>query len=142
MTSLTVSTESWPIRGSFTISRGSKTTADVVVVALSRSGTPGGPVGRGEAVPYARYGESMQSVLDQIESLPGPLADGLDRQGLQALLPAGAARNAVDLAFWDLECKLHGTRHWALAGLPAPRPVTTAFTLSLDSVEKIGRAHV
>src|SRR3546814_6658321 len=71
MTTLTVSTESWPIRGSFTISRGSKTTAEVVVVTLSRSGTPGGPVGRGEAVPYARYGESMQSVLGPIESLQG-----------------------------------------------------------------------
>lgn len=139
MTILTVATESWPIRGTFTISRGSKTTADVVVVSLSRSGTPGGPVGRGEAVPYARYGESMQSVLDQIESLHGPLADGLDRAGLQALLPAGAARNAVDLAFWDFECKLSGKRHWELAGLPPPRPVTTAFTLSLDSVENMGR---
>src|SRR3546814_7850952 len=108
MTTLTVSTESWPIRGTFTISRGSKTTADVVVVSLSRSGTPGGPVGRGEAVPYARYGESMQSVLDQIESLHGPLADGLDRAGMPALLPAGAARHAVDLAFWDFECKQIG----------------------------------
>src|SRR3546814_6774884 len=141
MTTLTVSTESWPIRGSFTISRGSKTTAEVVVVTLSRSGTPGGPVGRGEAVPYARYGESMQSVLGQIESLHGPLADGLDREGLQALLPAGAARNAVDLAFWDLECKLSGKRHWELAGLPPPRPVTTAFTLSLDSVENRSEEH-
>jgi L-alanine-DL-glutamate epimerase-like enolase superfamily enzyme len=135
MTTLTVRCESWPIRGTFTISRGSKTTADVVVVELSRDGT----VGRGEAVPYGRYGETVQSVLDQIESLHGALAEGLDRQGLQALLPAGAARNAVDLAFWDLECKLSGRRHWQLAGLPEPGPVTTAFTLSLDSVETMGR---
>jgi L-alanine-DL-glutamate epimerase-like enolase superfamily enzyme len=135
MTTLTVRSESWPIRGTFTISRGSKTTADVVVVELSRDGT----VGRGEAVPYGRYGETVQSVLDQIESLHGALAEGLDRQGLQALLPAGAARNAVDLAFWDLECKLSGRRHWQLAGLPEPGPVTTAFTLSLDSVETMGR---
>jgi len=135
MTMLTVRCESWPIRGTFTISRGSKTTADVVVVELSGDGG----VGRGEAVPYGRYGETMQSVLDQIESLHGALAEGLDRQGLQALLPAGAARNAVDLAFWDLECKLSGRRHWQLAGLPEPGPVTTAFTLSLDSVETMGR---
>jgi L-alanine-DL-glutamate epimerase-like enolase superfamily enzyme len=135
MITLTVRSESWPIRGTFTISRGSKTTADVVVVELSGDGG----VGRGEAVPYGHYGETMQSVLDQIESLHGALAEGLDRQGLQALLPAGAARNAVDLAFWDLECKLSGKRHWQLAGLPAPAPVTTAYTLSLDTVEVMGR---
>ena len=135
MTRLTVRSESWPIRGTFTISRGSKTTAEVVVVELSRNGD----VGRGEAVPYARYGESMESVLGQVEGLHGPLAEGLDRQGLQSLLPAGAARNAVDLAFWDLESKQSGKRHWELAGLPEPGPVTTAYTLSLDSVETMGR---
>src|SRR3546814_12485101 len=122
MTTLTVSTESWPIRGSFTISRGSKTTAEVVVVTLSRSGTPGGPVGRGEAVPYARYGQSMQSVLCQIVSLHGPLADGLDRDGLQALPPATAARTAVHTAFWDLKRQLQGPRPRQLAALPPPRP--------------------
>jgi L-alanine-DL-glutamate epimerase-like enolase superfamily enzyme len=135
MTVLTLRRESWPIRGTFTISRGSKATADVVVVELSRNGE----VGRGEAVPYARYGESMQSVVEQIEGLHGPLAEGLDRDGLQALLPAGAARNAVDLAFWDLECRLSGRRHWELAGLPAPAPVTTAYTLSLDTAGNMGR---
>lgn len=133
MTLLTVRSESWPIRGSFTISRGSKTSAEVVVVELSRDGN----IGRGEAVPYARYGESMESVLDEVESLHGPLAEGLDRQGLQVLLPAGAARNAVDLAFWDLQSKLTGKRHWELAGLPPPLPVVTAFTLSLDTVDNM-----
>jgi len=135
MTTLKVRSESWPIRGSFTISRGTKTTAEVVVVELSRDGD----LGRGEAVPYARYGESLQSVIDQIEGLHGALAEGLDREGLQALLPPGAARNAVDLAFWDLESKLSGRRHWELAGLPAPGPVTTAYTLSLDTAEVMGR---
>ena len=134
MTILKVRSESWPIRGTFTISRGSKTTAEVVVAELSRNGS----IGCGEAVPYARYGESLQSVIAQIESLHGALAEGLDREGLQALLPAGAARNAVDLAFWDLECKLSGKRHWQLAGLPPPGPVTTAYTLSLDTVEVMG----
>lgn len=137
MTVLSVRSESWPIRGTFTISRGSKTTADVVVVELTRHGNAGPVTGRGEAVPYARYGESMQSVVDQIESLHGALAEGLDRQGLQALLPAGAARNAVDLAFWDLACKESGKRHWELAGLPEPKPVTTVYTLSLDSVDNM-----
>jgi len=135
MTLLKVSTESWPIRGRFTISRGSKTTADVILVELSRDGKQG----RGEAVPYARYGESMESVVEQVESLHGPLAEGLDRRGLQAVLPPGAARNAVDLAFWDLECKCSGRRHWEIAGLPSPQAVTTAFTLSLDSVENMAR---
>jgi len=135
MTLLKVSTESWPIRGTFTISRGSKTTADVVLVELSQDGA----VGRGEAVPYARYGESMDRVFGQIESLHGALAEGLDRKGLQALWPAGAARNAVDLAFWDLVCKLCGRRHWEIDGLPQPQAVTTAFTLSLDSVENMAR---
>lgn len=134
MATLEIRCESWPIRGTFTISRGSKTTADVVVVELGRDGK----LGRGEAVPYARYGESMESVVGQIEGLRHALAEGLDRAGLQTALPAGAARNAVDLAFWDLECKLSGRRHWELAGLPAPQPITTAFTISLDSVEAMG----
>jgi len=135
MTVLKVSSESWPIRGTFTISRGSKTKAEVVVVELSQ----GDHSGRGESLPYPHYGESVQGVVDLIESLRVPLAEGLDRQGLQALLPAGAARNAVDLAFWDLECKHAGKRHWELAGLPAPGPVTTAYTLSLDSVENMAK---
>src|SRR3546814_18713328 len=109
--------ESWPIRGTFTISRGSKTTADVVVVELSDTD---GNRGRGEAVPYAHYGESLQSVLDQIESLHGAIAEGLARHGLQALLPAGDARKAAALAFWDPECKQRGGRLWEIAGVPQP----------------------
>ncbi len=135
MTDLKVTSESWPIRGTFTISRGSKTTAEVVVVELRQ----GDHSGRGESLPYPHYGESVQGVVDLIESLRVPLAEGLDRQSLQTLLPAGAARNAVDLAFWDLECKRAGKRHWELAGLPAPGPVTTAYTLSLDSVENMAK---
>ncbi len=135
MTQLTVRHEAWPVRGKFTISRGSRTQADVVVAELS----DGAQVGRGECLPYPRYGESVEGVIAEIEKLRGPLAEGLDRQGLQALLPAGAARNAVDLAFWDLECKRAGKRHWELAGLPEPGPVTTAFTLSIDTPEEMGR---
>ncbi len=135
MTQLTVRHEAWPVRGKFTISRGSRTQADVVVAELS----DGQHLGRGECLPYPRYGESVEGVIAEIEALRGPLAEGLDREGLQSLLPAGAARNAVDLAFWDLECKRAGKRHWELAGLPEPGPVTTAFTLSIDTPEEMGR---
>ena len=133
---LNVASESWPIRGSFTISRGSKTAADVVVVEL----TADGKTGRGEAVPYTRYGETIEGVLAAIEGQRQHLAQGLDRLGLQSALPAGAARNALDCAFWDLEAKQAGHRHWELIGAAEPAPVVTAYTLSLDSVENMAKA--
>ena len=133
---LSVTAQSWPIRGSFTISRGSKTQADVVLVELSI----GGQTGRGEAVPYARYGETMAGVIADIEALRPRLAEGMDRQGLQSVLAPGAARNAVDLAFWDLESKQAGHRHWELIGAAEPQPVVTAYTLSLDTVENMAKA--
>jgi L-alanine-DL-glutamate epimerase-like enolase superfamily enzyme len=136
MAKLKVAAESWPIRGSFTISRGSKTAAEVVVVELSEQGV----TGRGECVPYARYGESVDGVIGVIEGLRGRLEGGLDRLGLQSALPAGAARNALDCAFWDLEAKRAGHRVWELLGLPAPKPVTTAYTLSLGGVETMAAA--
>ncbi|MCL5779176.1 dipeptide epimerase [Limibaculum sp. FT325] len=131
--SLTLVTEvrSFPIAGRFTISRGSRTEAVVVEARLSA----GGITGRGECVPYARYGETVESVTAQIEGLRGALTAGLERAGLQAALPAGAARNALDCAFWDLESKRAGRRVWQLAGLPAPGPEITAYTLSLDTPE-------
>lgn len=135
---LEVRQESWPIAGKFTISRGSKTSAEVVVVELSA----GGKTGRGECVPYARYGESIEGVMAQIESQRNALAEGLDRLALQAALPPGAARNALDCAFWDLEAKTSGKRVWELAGLPDPTLVKTVYTLSLDSVENMGAAAV
>jgi L-alanine-DL-glutamate epimerase-like enolase superfamily enzyme len=136
MTELAVRAETWPIRGSFTISRGSRTAAEVVVVELA----DGGALGRGECVPYARYGETVEGVVAVIEGLRGPLSGGLDRTGLQSVLPAGAARNAVDCAFWDLEAKQAGHRVWELLGRNAPGPVTTAYTLSLDTAEAMARA--
>ena len=141
MLSLAVRRESWPIRGGFTISRGTKTTAEVVVAELSMTEPDGRTVtGRGECVPYARYGESVGGIVEAIESLRDRLADGLDRLGLQHVLPAGAARNALDCAFWDLEAKRAGHRVWQLLGLSAPQPVTTAYSLSLDEPEAMGRA--
>ena len=124
---LALSAENWPIAGSFAISRGAKTEAAVVVAQLD----DGKARGRGECVPYARYGESVDSVMTQVEAMEPRLAAGLDRQGLQNAMPPGAARNALDCAFWDLEAKQSGRPAYAIAGLPAPRPLTTAYTISL-----------
>ncbi len=113
----------------FTISRGSRTEAQVLTVRI----TDGGVTGWGECVPYARYGETLESVTAEIEALSGPLT----RDALYDLLPAGAARNAVDCALWDLQAKQAGKPVWELAGLARPGPEITAFTLSLDSPEKM-----
>ncbi|MGC3938928.1 N-acetyl-D-Glu racemase DgcA [Roseobacter sp. EG26] len=113
----------------FTISRGSRTEANVLTVTL----TDGAHRGWGECVPYARYDETLDSVTVQIEALPADIT----RAALYDLLPAGAARNAVDCALWDLEAKRAGKRVWELAGLPAPGPEITAYTLSLDTPEKM-----
>jgi len=128
--------ESWPIRGSFRISRGAKTTADIVVVRLTEKGL----TGQGECVPYARYGESYRSVLDEISTVKEALRHGAGREDLLSLLSAGAARNAVDAALWDLEAKLTGRTVASLAGIAEPGPLVTAYTLSLDSPEKMGEA--
>ncbi len=111
----------------FTISRGSRTEARVLTAHVR----DGAYRGRGECVPYARYGETLDSVEAQIAGLP----EGIDRAMLQEALAPGAARNAVDCALWDLEARRAGRRVWELAGLPAPGPVVTAYTLSLDSPE-------
>lgn len=113
----------------FTISRGSRTEAKVLTVKVER----GGVVGWGECVPYARYDETMDSVADQIAGLPADVT----RDGLYNLLEAGAARNAVDCALWDLDAKTSGKRVWDLIGVPAPKPCITAFTLSLDTPENM-----
>lgn len=133
---LTVNAESWPIAGSFTIARGAKTTADVVVANLTENGR----TGRGECVPYARYGETAASVTAQIETLGGDIERGLTRAELQDRLGAGAARNALDCALWDLEAKLSGRPVWELAGLTPPAPVTTAYTISLARPQAMAKA--
>lgn len=128
---LAVRQERWPLAQAFAIARGAKTEARVVVVELSE----GGSTGRGEAVPYARYGESAQTVLDQIESVRLRIEAGGDRGPLQALLPPGAARNALDCALWDLEAKRSGRRVFELAGMSRLDPVKTAYTISLAAPE-------
>jgi L-alanine-DL-glutamate epimerase-like enolase superfamily enzyme len=129
---VTVAEEVFPLASAFTISRGSRTEARV----LSVTAEGGGRSGRGECVPYARYGETPASVAAQIEGL----APGFDRAALQGLLPPGAARNAFDCALWDLEAKRAGRRVWQLAGLAEPGPEITAFTLSLDTPEAMRAA--
>ena len=124
---LTATVETWPLAEAFTISRGSKTAATVCVATI-RSG---GHTGRGEAVPYARYGETVESALAAI----GSLTRVPSREDLLALLPAGAARNAVDCALYDLEAKSSGTPAAALCGVAGLAPVLTAYTLSLDAPE-------
>ena len=129
---ITVTQDSFRLTQVFTIARGSRSTAEVLTVRVTR----GGVTGWGECVPYARYGESLESVAAQIAALP----PGISRIDLQAALPAGAARNAVDCALWDVAAKTEGLRVWQRAGLPAPRPAITAFTLSLDTPDAMRAA--
>ncbi|MGQ9365436.1 N-acetyl-D-Glu racemase DgcA [Azospirillum sp. ST 5-10] len=134
---LTVRRESFPIRGTFRISRGAKTSAEVVVAEVEEAGV----VGRGECVPYARYGESVEGVVAALEGLAAAVAAGIDRAALRAAHPAGAARNALDAALWDLEAKSRGVPAWRLAGLArAPEPLVTCFTLSVDTPEAMAAA--
>ncbi|MBU3961365.1 MAG: dipeptide epimerase [Alphaproteobacteria bacterium] len=130
---LTVVEDVFPVAGTFTISRGSRTEIRVVAATLS----DGIHTGRGECVPYARYGETVVGVMEAILGAANDLGDGLDRQGLQDRLAPGAARNALDCAFWDLEAKRAGKPVWQLAGLTAPKPIETAFTLSLGAPESM-----
>jgi L-Ala-D/L-Glu epimerase / N-acetyl-D-glutamate racemase len=119
--------EIFPLNHPFRISRGSRTEASVITVTM----TDGHYTGRGEGVPIARYNQSADSVLAQINSIANVTA--LDRDKLRELLPAGAARNAVDCALWDLEAKCCGKRAWQLANIPISDPVETSFTISLDT---------
>ncbi len=133
--------EHWPIAGGFTISRGAKTEAVVIVAEVSRQGINGLTiVGRGECVPYARYNETPEGTLAAVLSLEDALGNGLDRQALQSQMPAGAARNALDCALWDFEAKVAEKRIWDLLGRPVPRPLTTAYTISLGTPEAMAEA--
>jgi L-alanine-DL-glutamate epimerase-like enolase superfamily enzyme len=136
MTKLSVRSERWPIAGAFTISRGSKTQAEVVVAELS----DGELRGRGECVPYPRYNETVDGVVAALEGLAREFAHGLDREMLAHALPAGAARNALDCAFIDLEAKRAGRPAHACLGLAPPQPRLTAYTISLGTPEAMAAA--
>ncbi len=131
MPDLSIQVEQWPISGGFRISRGAKTHAEVIVANLTKDGH----TGRGECVPYMRYGESLEGVQADLEEMRPSLAAGLTRAELVRRMGPGAARNALDCALWDLESKMAGRPVWDLANLPAPGAVTTAFTISLDTPE-------
>lgn len=133
---LRVHRERWPLARAFAISRGAKIAAEVVVAEIS----DGALVGRGECVPYARYGETPAAVAALVEEQAPAIAAGLDHQALQARLPAGAARNALDCALWDLEAKAAGRRVWDIAGLPAPVATVTAETIGLATPEQMAAA--
>eukprot|EP01037_Dinobryon_pediforme_P030485 gene30485-34591_t len=134
--SLSVAVESFPLANPFTISRGSRTSAEVVVATIAASGF----IGRGECVPYKRYGETVEGVVAAITGLAAEIAEGLDREALSRWLPAGAARNALDCALWDLEAKTTGRPVHQLAGLPAPSSAVTCYTLSLGSPDAMAEA--
>jgi L-alanine-DL-glutamate epimerase-like enolase superfamily enzyme len=121
--------EIFPLAQVFRISRGARTQAEVVTVIYEKDGI----IGRGECVPYARYNETLESVIKQIEDLP----DSIDKETLQENLPPGAARNAVDCALWDFECKKLDQRIWETANIQQPEKNITAYTLSLDEPENM-----
>lgn len=133
---LDVAIERFPIAGGFTIARGTKTEAVVVVARIVAHGLEG----HGECVPYARYGESVDGVAAAVAAQADAIARGLSRHDLQHAMPAGAARNALDATLWCLEARRARRPVWALAGLPTPRPVTTCFTLSLGTPEAMAAA--
>jgi L-alanine-DL-glutamate epimerase-like enolase superfamily enzyme len=134
--SLAVNVERFALKNPFVISRGAKTEAVAVVATIH----DGASAGRGECTPYARYGESVDSVVAAIESVRAAIEAGADRAALQRLLPAGAARNALDCALWDLDAKMTGIPAYQLAGLHRLSPCVTAFTLSVGSPEEMARA--
>jgi len=133
---ITVEIEAWPLARPFAISRGVKTKADVVVVRIA----DGTHTGWGECVPYPRYNETVEGVAADIEALSSAISDGLDRSGLQDALHAGAARNALDNALWDLAAKQAGKRVWDIAGIDAPVPYVTAETIGLGTVDEMAEA--
>ena len=133
---LRINVESWPLQRRFSIARGSKISAETVCVEIRE----GSHVGRGEAVPYGRYGETTETVTAAIESVQEAIANGLDRNALAEILLPGAARNALDCALWDLQAKHSGQSVYTLAGLAPPKALTTAFTIVLDDADKMAQA--
>ncbi len=131
---LSAQIESWPITGKFTISRGSKTHADVIIVTL----TDGVTTGYGECVPYQRYDETMEGVMAEIMAMETALASAISRTELLKKMPAGAARNAIDCALWDFECKSLNTSISQQTAI-AIEPLITAYTISYDDADEMAR---
>ena len=136
MPALAVRRESWPLAGVFRISRGARRAAHTVLAEIR----DGDAAGRGECVPYSRYGETVDSVVESIEALRGDIEAGLTREALAYAMEPGAARNAVDCALWDLEAKRTGRRAWETAPGPPPGSVVTAYTLGIDEPDALREA--
>lgn len=136
MRQLTIRHETWPLARALTISRGSRASAEVVVVEISDDGA----LGRGECMPYAHYGETVEGVIAEIEGLREYLEGDLDLVTLQGAMPPGAARNAVDCALWDLAAKQAGKPAWQMARMTAPQPLVTAYTLGVDTPDAMAAA--
>ncbi len=132
---LSVRAETWPLAGAFVISRGARTETRVVVIEIREDGV----VGRGESGPNLRYHETPESAIEAIEALRHEIEQGLGREELQGRLPAGAARNALDCALWDLECKRRGIRAWEAAGTAVPEGLVSAITISMEAPEIMER---
>ena len=132
---LTARIETWPVAGSFIIARGAKTHVDVVTVTIA----DGAHVGHGEATAIYYHGESAETVLAQAQAMTSEIARGIERAELQRHMPRGAARNAIDCALWDFEAKRTGQPVWSLAGLAPPKPLQSAFTISLGDPERMER---
>lgn len=132
---LSVRPETWPLKEPFHISRGVRTETRVIMAELDHCGVRG----RGEAVPYARYGESMDSVISRIEEITAAVEDGISPEELQEILPAGAARNAVDCALWDMMARWKGIPVWQLLHLPRPEAGETAVTISIGRAEDMAQ---
>jgi L-alanine-DL-glutamate epimerase-like enolase superfamily enzyme len=133
---LNIRHRTFPLRSPFRISRGVKTAADAVTVELEQ----GGCVGRGESIPYGRYGESVASVMAQIEKVRDAMNAGMGRDELQAQLPAGAARNALDAALWDLESRLSHVPVWTQLVRSPHSPLVTALTVGIDTPQEMAKA--
>ncbi len=133
---LSVQAETWPTRGTFRIARGSRTQVTVVVATLEFEGI----IARGECVPYPRYGETVAGVIKDIMSMAGEISGSLTREELQSRMTPGAARNALDCAFWDLEAKISGKSAFELAGITNPTELVTAYTISLDTPTAMAKA--
>ncbi len=136
MRTLEIRHEVWPISGAFTISRGSRTEVDLLAVEIGDEGVRG----RAECVPYPRYGESIESVIAEIEAARAAIEAGIHRGDLLDAMKPGAARNGVDCALWDLEAKHLGERVWDMATLREPKDVLTAYTISIDTPQKMQAA--
>lgn len=136
MRRISIKAETYALKQAFRISRGMKTQAETLIVEITENGL----TGRGEAVPYGRYGETIENASASIEAVMPALARGLSRASLQDAMHPGAARNAVDCALWDLECKMDGIGIYQKLQIHDPQPLTTAFTLSLDSAGKMAQA--